>query len=150
MDIYTHRGNEIVPISMSATPKDISSKLVVVRRRLLTRNAPITSELPNTIMTARIQKKTSATMSSVVIWGAGCCPRPPCGPAVEFVPFQDVVFSAIARRVVCRNVNESHDLDKNSYIKPGEQKEKGQKKIKLDKRDEGKVRIEQPKKASTF
>ena len=127
MDIYTHRGNEIVPISMSATAKDISSKLVVVRRRLLTRNAPITSELPNTIMTARIQKKTSATMSSVVIWFAGGGPRPPGGPAVEFVPFKDVVFSAIARHVVCRNVNESHHLDKHSCIITGEQKEKGKK-----------------------
>ena len=114
MDIYTHNGNKIVPISMSATARDISSKLVVVRNRLLTRNAPITSELPNTIMTASTQKKTLATMSSVVISNRG-----PPGPAPDadvafsfvtfhdvafsFVTFQDVVFSAIARHVVCRN-----------------------------------------------
>lgn len=114
MDIYTHSGNEIVPISMSATAKDISSKLVVVRNRLLTRNAPITSELPNTIITARMQKNTSATMSSAVISGAGGGPRPP-GPgadvAFSFVTFQDVAFSSIARQVVCRK-NKSRQLAK--------------------------------------
>lgn len=97
--MYTHNGTEIDPISMSATANDISSRLVVVRSLLFTRNAPITRALPKTIMTAKIQKKTLAATSSAVI----SCIGGPGGagplPFVLLVWFQDVLFSAIAGQV---------------------------------------------------
>ena len=78
---------------MSAIAKDINSRFVVVRSRLLTRKAPITSEFPNTIITARITKKTMATTST---WSCGegppVLPGPGPVPLVLFVRFVNVVL----------------------------------------------------------
>ena len=99
MDIYTHSGSDIDPISMSATANDINSRLVVVRSLLFTRNAPITRVLPKTIMAARIQKKTLAAISSAVISGSGGPGGAGPLPFVLLVWFQDVLLSAISGQV---------------------------------------------------
>lgn len=83
---YNQSGTEINPTAMSATAKDISSKFVAVRSLLLTRNAPIISELPKMIMAARRQKKTSATIISVVVWGISDG-QPRCIPVIGSITF---------------------------------------------------------------
>ena len=101
--MYTHSGTEIVPMRMSAIAKDINSRLVVVRSRLLTRKAPITSEFPNTIITARMPKNTMATTST---WPGGGPPRGPPDPGpvplVLFVRFVNVVLLNMLCLVFCR------------------------------------------------
>ena len=75
--------------------KDTNSRLLVLRSRLLTRNAPITNEFPNTIIKARMQKKTIATTST---WGKGGGRGPALAPVpfVLFVAFVNVLLFDIA------------------------------------------------------
>ena len=87
---------------MSAVAKDISNVLLVVRSRLLTRNAPITSEFANTIMKARMQKTTTKAISTWYDraggWGIGGIPV-----AFElFVAFLDVAKNLLLS--ICRQV----------------------------------------------
>jgi len=85
---------------MSAIAKDINRRLVVVRSRLLTRNAPITREFPNTIIKARTQKNTVATMSTSRGGpGGGPVLFVLFVPLILFVRFVNVVFIFSSRNL---------------------------------------------------
>ena len=109
MDIYIQNGNEIVPTSMSATAKDSNSKLVLVRSRLLTWNAPIISELANTINTESIPRQTISTISHHSVRPLGTCLH--ASRWLElFVRFQDVVLSVIVGFFAWKNKLITFDL----------------------------------------